>query len=77
MRDSTAKLITHLYCVSFVVCESQSEEVYLPECIVDKTLPPGEDGNYLDCSLEETAKDGKTDCCQLDGQTGCCKKGEK
>ena len=49
----------------------------LQECIVDKTLPPSDDGNYLDCSLDETAKEGKTDCCDLDGQIGCCKKGAK
>jgi len=51
------------------------ENTYLDECIVDKSLPPQEAGNYLDCTEEEYASEGKEDCCTIDGEVGCCNKG--
>lgn len=47
------------------------------KCIVDKTKPASEEGNYMDCTDETLVAQGKTDCCAQDGSVGCCKPGER
>ncbi|XP_061181205.1 uncharacterized protein LOC133189829 [Saccostrea echinata] len=46
-------------------------------CIVDKTKPASDEGNYMDCTDESLVAQGKTDCCSQEGSVGCCKPGER
>lgn len=44
-------------------------------CIVDPSLPSDEFGNYMDCNSEDNLQTGNTECCDVDGQVGCCAPG--
>ena len=43
-----------------------------PDCIVDDSLPPDEEGNYVDCNTPEALADNRTKCCDIEGEKGCC-----
>lgn len=43
-----------------------------PNCVVNSTLEPEEEGNYIDCNTPEAIRDNKTRCCDVEGAKGCC-----
>jgi len=40
--------------------------------VIDDSLPPEEEGNYVDCNTPEAIADNKTRCCQVEDSKGCC-----
>lgn len=61
-------------CFQFQILKGVGDD---EKCIVDKTKPASDEGNYMDCTDETLVAQGKTDCCAQDGSVGCCKPGER
>ena len=70
----TALLLTHVNFRPFFYWTVHSEILDFdnPDCIVDDTLPPDEEGNYVDCNTPESLAENRTKCCDIEGNKGCC-----
>ena len=48
-----------------------------PNCVIDSSKPATAAKNYINCFAELQVKLGRTECCTIDGDKGCCKPGDR
>ncbi|KAL4224952.1 hypothetical protein ACF0H5_015648 [Mactra antiquata] len=63
-------IIIVILCITFT--EGQYDN---PDCVVDKNLEPSAPDNYVDCTGELNVANGKTECCTIETDVGCCEPG--
>ncbi|PAA77702.1 hypothetical protein BOX15_Mlig032349g2 [Macrostomum lignano] len=52
--------------------EAELPEGYNEKCLKDSNQPYSKE-NYQDCTNSEAAEEGRTECCTVGGEKGCCK----